>query len=129
MNNDKNIILEEYENEFSYKKSKTNLNIEFNRIAFIFFIFFLISLIYSIHLTHLGSRKSKTNNINQTRFINKLHRADIVDRNGNLLAKTVSSIDIGINPIEVIDQKKLLLNLRYIFPDKNYDLIELNLND
>ena len=39
MNNKKNIILEEYENEFSYKKSKTNLDIQFNRIAFIFFCF------------------------------------------------------------------------------------------
>ena len=36
MNNKKNIILEEYENEFLYKKSKTNLDIQFNRIAFIF---------------------------------------------------------------------------------------------
>ena len=35
-----NVILEEYENEFLYKKSKTNLNIEFNRIAFIFFCIF-----------------------------------------------------------------------------------------
>ena len=34
------IFLEEYENEFSYKESKTNLNIQFNRIAFIFFFFF-----------------------------------------------------------------------------------------
>ena len=53
--NDKKImiILEEYENEFSYKKSKTNLNIEFNRIAFIFFVFFIISIIYSIQLLHL----------------------------------------------------------------------------
>ena len=30
------------------------------------------------------------------------------------------SIDIGINPIEVIDKKKLLINLQLIFPDKNY---------
>ena len=126
--NKSRFILEDQNDDFEYQKNKSNLNIQFNRIAFIFFIFFLISLIYSIHLTHLGSRKSKINNINQTRFINKLHRADIVDRNGNLLAKTVSSIDIGINPIEVIDQKKLLLNLRYIFPDKNYDLIKLNLS-
>ena len=37
----KKIILENFENEFSYKKNKSNLNIEFNRIAFIFFIFFL----------------------------------------------------------------------------------------
>ena len=47
MNNKKNnVTLEEYENSFSYKKSKTNLNIEFNRIAFIFFIFLAISIIY-----------------------------------------------------------------------------------
>ena len=40
--NDKknNVTLEEYENKFSYKKSKTNLNIEFNRIAFILFVIF-----------------------------------------------------------------------------------------
>ena len=40
------------------------------------------------------------------------------------LAKTVSSIDIGINPIEIIDQKKLLLNLGIIFPNKDYQLIQ-----
>ena len=36
--NDENIVLEEYESEFSYQKSKSNLNIQFNRVAFIFFI-------------------------------------------------------------------------------------------
>ena len=55
--NNENIILEEYENEFSFKKNKSNLNIEFNRIAFIFFIFFAISILYSIQLLHLGSLK------------------------------------------------------------------------
>ncbi len=50
------IILEDYENEFSFKRNKSNLNIVFNRIAFIFFLFFIISIIYSIQLLHLGSR-------------------------------------------------------------------------
>jgi len=122
-----NIILEEYENEFSYKKSKTNLNIEFNRIAFIFFIFLAISLIYSIQLLHLGSSK-KENTVEIFKFSKKDYRADIIDNNGNYLAKTVSSIDIGINPIEVIDKKKLLINLRLIFPDKNFDKIETKLS-
>ena len=122
-----NIILEEYENEFSYKKSKTNLNIEFNRIAFIFFIFLAISLIYSIQLLHLGSSK-KENTVEIFKFSKKNYRADIIDNNGNYLAKTVSSIDIGINPIEVIDKKKLLINLRLIFPDKNFDKIETKLS-
>ena len=51
------ILLEEYENKFLYKRSKTNLNIQFNRIAFIFFVFVMISIIFSIQLLHLGSLK------------------------------------------------------------------------
>jgi len=58
INKEKRIIIEDKENDFLYEKSKSNLDIRFNRIAFIFFIFFIISLIYSIHLMHLGSRKS-----------------------------------------------------------------------
>ena len=113
-----NIILEEYENKFSYKKSKTNLNIEFNRIAFIFFIFLVISIIFSIQLLHLGSLK-QVKKVTPVSNI-KNYRADIMDRNGNYLAKTVSSIDIGINPVEIIDKQKLLINLKLLFPKKNY---------
>jgi len=123
-NRSNKFVLFENDDDFKYDKKRFNINIRFNRIAFIFFIFFIISLIYSIHLVHLGSRKSNLSTNNQTKIINILQRADIVDRNGNFLAKTVSSIDIGINPIEIINQKKLLLNLRYIFPEKNYDLIQ-----
>ena len=120
MNEDnRNIILEEYENEFSYKKSKSNLNIQFNRVAFIFFIIFTISLIYSIQLLHLGSLQLNDKTKIAT-LIKKNLRADIIDTNGNYLVKTVSSIDIGINPVEVIDKKKLLINLQLIFPKKNY---------
>ena len=117
-----NIILEEYENKFSYKKSNTNLNIEFNRIAFIFFIFLVISIIFSIQLLHLGSLKQdkKVTPVSNV----KNYRADIMDRNGNYLAKTVSSIDIGINPVEIIDKQKLLINLKLLFPKKNYLEIE-----
>ena len=126
MNNKKNIILEEYENEFSYKKSKTNLDIQFNRIAFIFFFFLMISVIYSIQLLHLGSLKSDVET-NYTPSI-KDYRADIIDRNGNYLVKTVSSIDIGISPIEVIDKQKLLINLKWIFPKKDFADVEEKLN-
>ena len=125
--NSRNIILEEYENDFSYKKSQSNLNIEFNRIAFIFFIIFAISLIYSIQLIHLGSLQSN-NKAKTSPLKKKNYRADIIDNKGNYLVKTVSSIDIGINPIEVIDQKKLLINLQLIFPKKNFVEIKEKIN-
>ena len=63
-NRNSKIILEDHQDDFLYKKSKSNLNLSFNRVSFIFFIFFIIFIIYSIHLIHLGSRKSN-NEINE----------------------------------------------------------------
>ena len=125
----KKFEIEDTEFRFAFNKSKSNLNIEFNRISFIFFIFFLISLIFSIHLLHLGSRKADTIDNGQNNiFTKKLYRADILDRNKRYIVKTVSSINIGINPVQVIDKKKLLINLKFIFPNKNFIEIEKKLN-
>jgi cell division protein FtsI (penicillin-binding protein 3) len=128
-NNNLRIILEDQHHEFLYKKNKSNINILFNRVAFIFFVFFIISIIYSIHLIHLGSRKSNNEMSNRSKLlVNKLYRANFVDRNGRYIGKTVSSINIGISTRQVIDKKKLILNLKYIFPNKNYQEIESKLN-
>ena len=120
-NNKGNIVLEEYENEFSYKKNKSNLNIQFNRVAFIFFIFSIISLIYSIQLLHLGSLKKNIKNKVQAPST-KNYRADIIDINGNYLVKTVRTIDVGIYPSQVINKKHLLLMLNYTFPQKKEEI-------
>ena len=124
------IYLEDEQNDFFYEKNKSDINITFNRVSFIFFIFSVIFLIYSIHLIHLGSRKSNIEKSNISRTLtDKLYRADIVDRNNRYLVKTVSSIDIGISTKKVIDQKKLILNLKYIFPNKDYSKIESKLKN
>jgi cell division protein FtsI (penicillin-binding protein 3) len=123
----KNIVLEEYEDSFLYKKNKSNLNIQFNRVAFIFFIIFIISLIYSVQLIHLGSLKSNIK-IKNIVLNKKNYRADVIDNNGIYLVKTVSSINIGINPIDVINKKKLLINLQLIFPQKNFVEIKKKLS-
>ena len=84
-------------------------------------------MIFSIHLLHLGSRKINFEN-NQNKDISlKLYRGDIVDRDGNFLSKTVSTKDIGISPSKIIDKKKLILNLKLIFPNKNYEEIKKKL--
>jgi cell division protein FtsI (penicillin-binding protein 3) len=126
-NNNKNIVLEEYDGDFSYNKSESNLNISFNRIAFIFFIFFIILILFSTKAIYLGSltKNIESNNLNSD------FRSSITDRNGNLIAKTVLTYNVGINPNLVINKKKLLINLKLIFKDKNFkkfDIIERKLN-
>ena len=121
--NKENLTLVDYENEFSYKANKSNLNISFNRIAFIFFIFLMICSIYSIKAFYLGSlhSKQKIKNIDQ---VKTNFRADIIDRDGNLMAKTVNTLTVGINPNLIINEKKLLINLQLIFPDKDFNEVK-----
>ncbi len=123
--NKSKITIEDYQSDFKFKKKENGINIQFNRVAFIFFVFFIIYLIYTIHLIHLGSRSNKSERINNLLMSqNQLYRADIIDINGNYLAKTVKSIDIGIKTSDVINEKKLLLSLNIIFPDKNFNKIK-----
>ncbi len=119
------LTIEDHKNDFDYKKSNTGLNIQFNRVAFIFFVFFVIFSIYTIHLIHLGSREAKIENTSNTLpFSSDLYRADILDINGNYLAKTVKSIDVGLKTSDIISKEKLLLSLKIIFPDKDFNEIE-----
>ena len=113
-----------FENDFdklSKKYNKNKLNISFNRVAFIFFIFVLILIIFSLKAFYLTGKKLPKNNIIGPK---KDIRSNILDRNGNILAKTIITRNIGINPNLVIDKKTLLLKLKILFPQKNYDLIE-----
>ena len=129
MNNDnrERLVLENYENEFFYKRNKSNLNITFNRIAFIFFIFLMVCTIYTIKVFYLGSLNSKINK-EISLLVKNNYRADIIDINGNFLAKTVNTINVGINPSLVINKKKLLINLQIIFPNKDFSKIKKKLN-
>ena len=116
--NKDNLILENYKTEFSYEANKSNLNISFNRVAFVFFIFLIIFSIYSIKIFYLGSLNWKQQkNANQ---IQNNFRADIVDINNSIIAKAVNTLTVGLNPNLIIDEKKLLINLKIIFPKKDF---------
>ena len=122
------LLIEEYDNQFLYQSKKSNLNISFNRIAFIFFVFGIVSIIFSIKAIYLGSF---TKNIKNKNLIESEFRSSIVDRNENLIAKTIVTNNVGVNPNLVIDKKKLLLNLKLIFPEKTsveFKEIKKNLN-
>tara|TARA_B100001142_G_C14329909_1_gene653650 strand:+ start:365 stop:2050 length:1686 start_codon:yes stop_codon:yes gene_type:complete len=122
-NNNERLVLENYDNKFLYEKNKSNLNITFNRIAFIFFLFLAICCVYSIKVFYLGSLNSKIK-IQKKIIIKNNYRADILDNSGNFLVKTLPTTDIGINPNYIIDKKKFLINLRLIFPNKDFTEIK-----
>ena len=120
---------EKYENDFSFTRKNSNLNIQFNRVAFIFFLFVFIYIIYCIHLIKLGSKSGSIQKNSNEIILSKINRADIMDIDGNYLAKTVTVTDIGIDPKQIINKKKFIINLKYIFPKKNFEKLEKKLSN
>ena len=126
MNNENNFFgLENDFEKLGSKYIKNKLNISFNRVAFIFFTFVLVLIIFSLKAFYLTGKKLSSNSIVNSK--NEI-RNNILDRHDNILAKTIVTRNIGINPNLVIDKNKLLLNLKILFPNKNYDLINKKLN-
>ncbi len=103
---------------FSYKENKSYLKISFERIAFIFFVFFILAIIFSSKVILLSIKK-----IPEIQKIVKKDnfRSSILDNEGNILAKSVPIVNIGINPNLVINKDKLLISLKLIFPNKSFD--------
>ncbi len=111
------INFDQYNSEFSYSENKSNVLISFERIAFIFFVFFVTALIFSFKVILLSLEKKD--------LISKISkkenfRSSIIDKKGNILAKTITVVNIGINPNLVINKEKLLINLKLLFPKKNF---------
>ena len=103
---------------FKFEANRSNLKISFERISFIFFIFFIITIIFTSKTIYLGFKKT---NQTQTLKEKEKYRASIMDRNGNIIAKTVRVTNLGINPNQLINKEKLLISLKLIFPDKNFE--------
>ena len=108
---------DKYDETFSFKENKSYLKISFERIAFIFFVFFILAVIFSTKVILLSFKK-----IPEIQKVTKKEnfRSSILDKDGNILAKSVPIINLGINPNLVINKEKLLISLKLIFPNKNF---------
>ena len=118
-NNKKEIIINKSDidlDNFYNNKFKLNLN----RVTFIFLVIFIIFVLYSTRVIFLSSKILEANNYK----VNKINRADIFDRNGNFISKTVFTTNVGIDPKLVKDKKKLLLKLQYTFAEKDFSEIK-----
>jgi len=124
----KSFFFEDYtEPEVISNNNKTNFTkVSLNKVTFLFFIFLSVTLIFGAKIIYLSLSPDKnylSQNINQ-RLIKE--RRDIVDRNGVILARNIDIYDVAVVPKLVKDEKKLLINLKLIFPELNINKIRKN---
>ena len=123
--NKKSFYYDDYSHANNIKTKNNNpIEISKNRMAFIFFVILSIAAILSIKILYLSffEKESFSNIYNKKNFLP--NRIDIVDRNGEILARSVNAWAAGISPKLIKDEKKLLINLKIIFPNLNLKKLE-----
>ncbi len=126
----KNFYFQDYDYSENIKKPIiSGMDVSFNRVSFVFFVFVIIALIYSLKIVYLASIDNENYFVNNSYTKSIKTRQDIVDRNGNILAKTVTFYDAAIRPELILDKKKLLINLKIIFPSLDIRDIRKKMND
>ena len=119
-NSNRKIFLVDFIDEFSFSKKLYKEKISFNRVAFIFFTLIFVSLIFSVKIFYYGSISNKDFSQNKIILKNST-RSDITDIQGNVLAKTVLTNNVGINPSFEKNKKKLYIKLKLLFPDLDHE--------
>ena len=103
--------------------NSSKFKIDLNRVAFIFIVIFIIIILYSTRIIYLSSKTFEK----RIYISNQINRADITDRNGNYVSKSVFTTNVGIDPKLVKDKEKLLIKLQYTFPKQNISEIKKKL--
>ena len=123
--NKKSFYYDDYSHENNIKtKNNNSIEISKNRMAFTFFVILSIAVILGIKILYLSffEKESFSNIYSEKTFLP--NRLDIVDRNGEILARSVNAWAAGISPKLIKDEKKLLINLKIIFPGLDLKKVE-----
>ena len=117
--NKKSFIFRDYlESEITYNNNENKLvKVSDSRVAILSFIFLSLMVIFSIKIIYLSLFPEKNLTFKELNYNFKKKRADIVDRNGTILARSIDIYSAGIRPKLVNNKKKLLINLKLIFPN------------
>ena len=127
--NQTSFYFEDYLETNKKNKSQKKIDNFEDRIYLLFFFFLSLILIFCIKITHLSLSKSPVFNhdISTSKFT--LTRRDIVDRNGVLISRNISSNHAAVIPRLIKNKKNFIIKLRLNFPELPISLIEKKLND
>ena len=135
--NKKNNILKKNQKSFFFKDyleinqkiKRERSQVSEDRIYILFFFFISLVFIFSMKILIIASEKPS--HISYQNYEVKFNpiRRDIVDRNGNLISRSIIMYNAAIKPNLVVDKKKLLLKLKLTLPEIDISSICSRMDD
>lgn len=113
----------------NYTCEKDPLSMCKNRVAFAVLSFFLIYAVIAVRLfevcvaPNLHSQEQEESYHLQAFAQNPIKRADILDRNGTIIATSLPTVNLYATPKKVLNPKKAAKELVKVLPDLKYDVV------
>lgn len=110
----------------SFKYEKDPLAMCKNRVSFAALSFIVVYLIICLRLFEVCISSNMTNADDDDRHLrayaqNPIKRADILDRNGTIIATSLPTVNLYANPKKVLNADKAAKDLSRILPDLRYE--------
>ena len=103
--------------ETAQKNKKLNKSkIYEDRLYVLFSFFFSLILIFSISIFSISIQETNFQGYKRTSYHFPLLRRDVLDRNGELMARNINSFHAAVNPHLVKNKKNFILNIQLNFP-------------
>ena len=122
--NQKSFYFNEYNQNIFNEKKNNNLNINQDRVYVLFFIFFCLIFIFAIKIFFVSLKTYDTENYLKSYNHFKPLRNDIVDRNGDYIARNIPVYHVAIKPNLIKDKKKFIIKLKLLDTTLDYKKIE-----
>jgi len=104
--------------EISPKQKKIHKSkISEDRLYILFSVFFSLILIFSISIFSISLQESNFQGYKKVAYNYPLFRKDILDRNGELMARNINSYHAAIKPSLIKNKLNFILNIKLNFPE------------
>jgi cell division protein FtsI (penicillin-binding protein 3) len=115
--NQKSFFFEDFLESSQLQKVTFKSKISDERLYVLFSVFFSLILIFSISIFSISIQQSnftEFKNINQN---TTTLRRDVVDRNGELIARNINTYHAGINPRLIKNKENFIIKIKLNFPE------------
>ena len=122
--NQRSFYFNEYNKTQLSKKKINTLSINQDRVYILFFVFFCLIFIFAIKIFFVSLKNYDSENYLKNYSNFKPLRNDIVDRNGDYIARNIPVYHVAIKPNLIKDKKKFIIKLKLIDTELDYQKLE-----
>jgi len=127
--NQKSFFFNDFLETVQKNKKLNKFKIYEDRLYALFSFFFSLILIFSISIFSISIQESNFQAYKKTNYHSSLLRRDIVDRNGELMARNINSYHAAVKPDLIKNKKNFILNIQLNFPDISIKELKIKLEN